>query len=79
MALEWDDVLAGWLVFLHVQGDDCQVCMPSSVRSALAERGWIELQGSTQEGVYDYALTERGLMVAELNAGDWAVNSIPDV
>jgi len=77
MALERDDVLAGWLVFLHVQGDDCHVCMPSSVRSALAERKWIELQGSSQDGVYDYALTERGLMVAELNAGDWGVDAIP--
>jgi len=65
-----ENVLTAWLCVYRLQmddGDEITFSMPTRVRSELEARGWIDA---------DDEITERGLMVSDLNAAEWGIDPL---
>lgn len=61
--------LIGWLCFYRMQmcEEEISVSMPTVVRDAFLERGWID-DGDN--------LTDAGLNVTDLNAAEWGIDPL---
>lgn len=65
-----DTVLTAWLCIYRMQHSwnrELEFCMPTLVRDALIERGWLD---DADE------LTDAGLAVTDMEAAEWGINAL---
>jgi hypothetical protein len=77
-----DQHLIAWLCIMEynfTQDDDPSFHIPSNVRDALEERGWVYVESEEDwQGLRNAVLTDAGRAVIDLNGAEWGLETLSE-